>query len=174
MHEPDAAVSERGLDLVLGVGNPLMGDDGLGIAAVAALRDRWPDSKSLALVDGGTWGMTLLPLIEVAARLLIVDAIDRGEPPGTRITIEGDQIPRQLALKLSQHQSDLREALAVAELRGTLPAETVAIGIQPASVTLSTELSAVVADGFPALLRDVEGRLRRWGHLPSGGESFDA
>ena len=174
MHDREAVASEGGLDLVLGVGNPLMGDDGLGIAAVAALRDRWPDSESLALVDGGTWGMTLLPLIEAASRLLIVDAIDRGALPGTPITIEGDEIPRQLALKLSPHQTDLREALALAELRGRLPAETVAIGIQPASIALSTELSAVVADGFPALLRDVEVRLRQWGHRPSDVEALDA
>jgi len=174
MQGQDAEATEGGLDLVLGVGNPLMGDDGLGIAAVAALRDRWPDSKSLALVDGGTWGMTLLPLIEAANRLLIVDAIDRGAPPGTPITIEGDEIPRQLAIKLSPHQSDLREALAVAELRGKLPAVTVAFGIQPASIALSTELSAVVADGFQALLRDVEGRLRQWGHRPNDGETLDA
>lgn len=174
MQDQETVANEGGLDLVLGVGNPLMGDDGLGIAAVAALRDRWPDSKSLALVDGGTWGMTLLPLIEAANRLLIVDAIDRGAPPGTPITIEGDEIPRQLAIKLSPHQSDLREALAVAELRGRLPAVTVAFGIQPAIIALSTELSAVVADGFQALLRDVEGRLRQWGHQPSDGETMDA
>jgi hydrogenase maturation protease len=154
------------MTVVIGVGNPLMGDDGLGIAAIAAIRERWDESEALSLVDGGTWGMNLLPLIESADRLLILDAIDRGVAPGSLIAIEGDEIPRQLAVKVSPHQTDLREALALAELRGALPRMMVAMGIQPAHVALSTELSAVVAAGLPALLRDVEVRLRQWGHEP--------
>jgi hydrogenase maturation protease len=110
--------------------------------------------------------MNLLPFIESADRLLILDAINRGVAPGSVISIEGEEIPRQLAVKVSPHQTDLREALALAELRGKLPRMMVAMGIQPAHVGLSTDLSPVVAAGFPALLRDVEVRLRRWGHEP--------
>ena len=154
------------MTVVIGVGNPLMGDDGLGIAAIAAIRERWDESESLSLVDGGTWGMNLLPVIESADRLLILDAIDRGVAPGSVIALEGEEIPRQLAIKVSPHQTDLREALALAELRGALPRMMVAMGIQPAHVALSTDLSPVVAAGLPALLRDVEVRLRQWGHEP--------
>ncbi len=155
-----------GLDVVMGVGNPLMGDDGLGIAAVAALRTRWMDSTKLVIVDGGTWGMNLLPLIEGARRLMIIDAIDRGLPPGARIELEREEIPRYLGLKLSPHQLDLREVLALAELRGTLPEETIAIGVQPDRVELSLELSPVVAAKLPGLLSDIEEQLVRWGHRP--------
>ena len=154
------------MTVVIGVGNPLMGDDGIGIAAISAVRDRWGESESLSLVDGGTWGMNLLPLIESADRLLILDAIDRGVAPGSLVALEGDDIPRQLAIKVSPHQTDLREALALAELRGALPRVMVALGIQPAHVALSTDLSPIAAAGLPALLRDVDDRLRRWGHEP--------
>ena len=151
-------------DLVIGVGNPLMGDDGLGIAAVARLAEEWPNDESLSFVDGGTWGMNLLPLIESASRVMILDAIDRGLPPGTTITLEREEIPRYFAIKLSPHQLDLREVLAVAELRGTLPSETIALGVQPERVELSVSLSSPVAAAVDSLLAAANGRLAAWGH----------
>jgi hydrogenase maturation protease len=154
----------RAGDLVIGVGNPLMGDDGLGIETVARLRARWSDRPTLTFVDGGTWGMNLLPLIESARRVLIIDAIDRGLPPGARILLERDEIPRYVAVTLSPHQLDLREVLALAELRGNLPGDTVALGIQPDRVELSLELSPVVASGVDDLIADIERRLAVWGH----------
>ena len=153
-------------DVVIGVGNPLMGDDGFGIVAIALVRERWRDSPSLVLVDGGTWGMNLLPIIENARRLLIIDAIDRGLPPGSRIELDRAEIPRYLGLKLSPHQLDLREVLALAELRGTLPLETLAVGVQPERVELSLDLSSPVAAKLHGVVADIEDQLRRWGHQP--------
>src|SRR5512146_3391974 len=163
-------------DVILGVGNPLMGDDGLGISVVARLRALWgrDDEPELMLVDGGTWGMNLLPIIEQARRLLIVDAIDRDTEPGTFVTLHRDEIPRYLGRTLSPHQLDLREVLALAELRGTLPEETTAVGIQPANIELSLELSAEVSATLPALLDDIEFRLRRWGYAPRAVEVTNA
>lgn len=155
----------RRLDVVLGVGNPLMGDDGLGITAVAQLRDRWDTAPDLTIVDGGTWGMNLLPMIEQARRLLIIDAIDRGLEPGSRVVLERDEIPRYFGRTLSPHQLDLREVLALAELRGNLPRETVAMGIQPDRLELSLDLSSVVAASLPSLVSDVDELLRAWGHI---------
>ena len=152
-------------DVVLGVGNPLMGDDGLGIAVVAHVQSAWGEAPELLVVDGGTWGMNLLPIVEQARRLLIVDAIDRDAKPGTLVTLQRDEIPRYFGRTLSPHQLDLREVLALAELRGPLPQETVAVGIQPAAIELSLELSSEVAAALPALLDDIESRLRRWGYL---------
>jgi hydrogenase maturation protease len=156
----------RTADVVLGVGNPLMGDDGLGIAVVALLKSRFPESPSLQIVDGGTWGMNLLHIIESARRLMIVDAIDHGEPPGSRIELDREELPRYFAIKLSPHQLDLREVLGLAELRGTLPEETFAIGVQPERLELSLDLSPTVAAKLPGLLSDIEAELERWGHHP--------
>lgn len=128
--------------LVLGVGNPLMGDDGFGLALLEHLRHRceWP--ADVTLMDGGTWGMNLLPAIEDADALLILDAIDAGKRPGALVWMDRGDLPRYVAQKLSPHQVDLRDVLALAELRGHLPTYAAAIGVQPERIALGTELSA--------------------------------
>ena len=151
-------------DVVIGVGNPLMGDDGIGLVALGRLQDEWDIAGDVLLVDGGTWGMNLLPTIEGARHLLLLDAIDARMPPGAEVTLVRDEIPRYFAHKLSPHQIDLRETLALAELRGTLPAETVAVGLQPERIELSLALSQSVAARVDALLATVRHQLSLWGH----------
>ena len=151
--------------LVIGLGNPIMADDGLGIAALQRLRDvRLP--ASVRLVDGGTWGMNLLPLIEEADEVLLIDAIDRGEPPGSLIVLEQEQVPRWLGIKLSPHQVGLAEVLALAELRGSLPPRLVVIGLQPARVEMDSGLSPEVDAQMDQLLAVVLQQLERWGQIP--------
>ena len=149
--------------VVLGLGNMLMADDGVGLAALARLEEEWFIPRDVELVDGGTWGMCLLPVIERADRVLILDAIDLGDPPGTLIRLEGDEIPRFLALKLSPHQVDLREVLALAELRGTLPGQVIALGIQPERVEMSAVFSPVVAARLDQLVHLAAETLYDWG-----------
>jgi len=150
--------------VVIGLGNPLMGDDGVGLAALARLRDDW-QLDGVELVDGATWGLALLPVIEDAERLVLVDAIAAHSRPGDVIELSRDRLPIYLSRKLSPHQVDMRDALAVAELRGRLPNDVVAIGVQPAAVTLGTELSPPVAGQLDALVRAVVTQLERWGHV---------
>jgi hydrogenase maturation protease len=153
-----------GLALVIGLGNPIMADDGLGLAALERLRERWSVPKSVRLVDGGTWGMNLLPLIEGAEHVIFLDAIDAGRPVGTAVVVERDELPRLFGLKLSAHQVDLREVLAAAELRGTLPASLVAIGLQPGRVEMGVGLSPEVEAGLDDVLGLLSERLARWGY----------
>jgi hydrogenase maturation protease len=127
--------------VVIGLGNPLMGDDGLGLSVLDELRSGYTLPEEVELVDGGTWGMNLLPTIEDADELILIDAIDAGQKPGTFIRLERHRLPRYLATKISPHQVDLRDVLGLAELRGTLPAATVALGLQPESVELRNSLS---------------------------------
>jgi hydrogenase maturation protease len=150
--------------VVIGLGNPIMGDDGLGLAALERLRDGWDTPAGVELVDGGTWGMNLLPLIEEAARVLLIDAIDIGATPGTEVVLPRDRLPRYLATKISPHQVDLRDVLALAELRGTLPQHTTAVGLQPARVEMTTELSDVVRQRLDPLVTRVVALLAEWGH----------
>jgi hydrogenase maturation protease len=149
--------------LVIGLGNPMMADDGLGLAALERLRQGWRLPKSVHLVDGGTWGMNLLPLIEEAERIVFLDAIDAGRPVGSLVQLEREELPRLFALKLSAHQIDLREVLAVAELRGTLPSDLAAIGLQPGRLELSSGLSPELECRLDELLTAVVARLERWG-----------
>lgn len=150
--------------VVVGLGSPIMGDDGIGIAALEQLQREWV-LEGVELVDGGIWGMSLLPVVEDAERLLLVDAISAGGVPGDVITLERDRLPIYLERKLSPHQVDIRDVLAVAELRGRLPQDTVAIGIQPLNVELSTSLSDVAGRSVDALVAAVVQRLVQWGHI---------
>ena len=141
-----------------------MADDGLGIAALERLRERWSFQPEVQLVDGGTWSMNVLHVIEQADHLLLLDAIHAGCAPGALVILERDQIPRFFSTNVSPHQIDLRETLALAELRGALPDYTVAIGLEPARVEMSTELSPEVAMALPQLELEVIDRLQSWGH----------
>ena len=130
--------------LVLGLGNPLMGDDGLGLTALERLATRWVVPPEVQLLDGGTGGLQLLPPIEDADRLIFLDVIEAGEEPGRLVLLERDELPRFFAHKISPHEIALRDVLALAELRGRLPAHLVAIGLQPARVTMGPGLSPEV------------------------------
>lgn len=149
--------------VVLGLGNMLMADDGVGLAALERLQEEWFVPRGVSLVDGGTWGMNLLHIVEGAHRLLIFDAIDAGGPPGSLVRLERDDIPRFLAQKVSPHQIDLREVLALAELRGMLPPHLIALGLQPERIELSTELSFPVAARLDELVRAGVDTLEQWG-----------
>jgi len=148
---------------ILGLGNPLMGDDGFGLAALARLTELWT-IDDVELMDGGTWGMSLLPMIEDAERLILLDAITAGAAPGEIVVLERDRLPIYLTRKLSPHQIDLRDVLAVAELRGTLPSETIALGVEPERVELGLALSDSAANAVDAVVGLVIERLTQWGH----------
>jgi hydrogenase maturation protease len=153
--------------VVIGLGNPLMGDDGLGLAVLERLRD-YALPPAVELVDGGTWGMNLLPVIEDADELILIDAIDVGVAPGTPVHLEHARLPRYLATKISPHQVDLRDVLALAELRGTLPPDTVALGLQPASIELRNSLSDILRCGVDTLAATVVQELARRGYPAAG------
>ena len=148
---------------VIGLGSPLMGDDGFGLVALARLRDEWT-LDGVELADGGTWGMSLLPLVEDAERLVLLDAIAAGVSPGEMVVLERDRLPIYLGRKLSPHEVDMRDVLAAAEWRGRLPAETVAIGVQPQMVDMVIGLSPAVDRAVEPVVAAVIARLRRWGH----------
>lgn len=141
-----------------------MGDDGLGLVALEHLRESWRFEPHVELVDGGTWGMNLLPFLEGAQRVLVLDAIHTGSEPGSLVALEGAEIPRFLSTKVSPHQIDLREVIALAEFRGKLPEELVVVGLQPDRVEMSAELSPTVRAALAALVEETVRRLEAWGH----------
>jgi hydrogenase maturation protease len=149
--------------VVIGLGSPLMGDDGIGLRALERLRETW-DIEGVDLIDGGTWGMSLLPAIEDASHVMLLDAIRANAIPGEIIKLERQAVPRYLSAKVSPHQVDLCDVLAVAELRGRLPDELVALGIEPRRVSLGTELSEECEEALDVLVAAAVDRLMRWGH----------
>jgi hydrogenase maturation protease len=160
----------RGETVVVGLGNPLMGDDGLGIGALAALRARWTFEPPVRFVEGGTSGLRLLPMLTTASHVLFLDAIDVGARPGTPLALAGDDLPRLFAPVVSGHELGLRHVLALAELSGARPEAIEAIGLQPGVVGPPPGLSPAVAAALPGLLAEVVARLASWGHAARPAE----
>jgi hydrogenase maturation protease len=155
-------------NLVVGIGNLVMGDDGVGVRVVQQLTESRTLPTGVRLLDGGTLGLDLLHHLEGVERLLFVDAVDWGAAPGSIIRMEGDEIPELFATRLSPHQVGLQDLLAVAELQGLAFEEMVLWGVQPASIELGLELSPAVADRLSELVARVEEEVAAWGGGDSG------
>lgn len=145
--------------LVLGLGNTIMSDDGIGPKVIEQLQQGAGLPEGVTLLDGGTLGLDLLPFLEGIQRLIIVDAVNIGKPAGTCVRLAGDDVPMALETKLSPHQMGMKDLLAVARLMGQLPEEIVLIGVQPACLEMDTELTESVAAAIPTLLTMVQAEL---------------
>lgn len=141
--------------LVLGVGNLLLTDDGLGIHAIRRLCQVAHLPEEVQVVDGGTSGLDLLHHLEGVSRLIIIDAIEMGKQPGTLRRIAGDDVPAFLSLKMSPHEIGLPDMLFAAKLRDLYPDHVVIWGIQPATTEVGLELSPVVASQLDTLVERV-------------------
>ena len=119
--------------LVLGLGNPLLGDDGAGLELLERVENEGPWPDNVRLVDGGTWGMSLLPDIIEAEMLLVLDAVRTGREAGAVVRGEDEAVPRWYSRPVSPHQVDLAEVLGAAQLLGKLPGRLVVVGIEPES-----------------------------------------
>jgi len=129
---------------VLGVGNILFTDEGVGIRVVERLMEKYGFPANVSLVDGGVLGLNLLGVISEADRLIVVDAIRNGGNPGDFYRLVGEEIPKRVFAKNSLHQVDLLEALTLCQALDKVP-ETVIIGIEPEDIsTLCIDLSDAI------------------------------
>jgi hydrogenase maturation protease len=154
--------------LVLGIGNILWADEGFGVRCVEALNAGWSLPDNVTVMDGGTQGLYLLPYVQEADCLLVFDAVDYNDPPGSLREVVGDQVPRFMGVKkMSLHQTGFQEVLMAAELIGKLPAELVLIGVQPEELEdFGGSLRGVVKAQMPAALALGCDWLARWGAVP--------
>ena len=147
--------------LVLGLGNPLRGDDGMGSRVVEELiRRELPEG--VTALDGGTGGLDLLQVLEGWERVVVVDAADVGREPGQFVRFTPDQARlAEAADRFSLHHAGLSEVLALANALGRTLPEMVVFGVQPAEVDWREGLSLAVENALPALvdavLKDVAG-----------------
>jgi hydrogenase maturation protease len=151
--------------LVLGLGNLLLSDDGLGIHAIDRLRkDPRIDSgahSNVTLLDGGTQGLSLMPHLSGFPRLLVIDAIDVGAAPGTVVRFEGKALDG-LPGKATVHQLGFADLMVAMKLLGESPEEVVVLGVQPLSTEWSVDLTPPVQNALPALLDMVVAQLETW------------
>lgn len=154
--------------IVLGLGNLLYADEGLGVRVAEHLYTNYDFPAHVEIVDGGTQGITLLAHVEAADRLLILDAVDFGLEPGTVVIKESGHIPAYItAHKASVHQNSFSEVLGLAELTGVLPKDIVLIGMQPVSLAFGDSLSDEAKARLPELAQLALDTLERWDVIPS-------
>ena len=138
--------------LVLGLGNVLLGDDGVGPAMVARLRDTHTIPQGARCVDGGTLGLSLLPYLEDARMVILVDAVAADASPGTLVRFEGPDVAPVVAARLSPHQIGVADLLEGARWHDRAPTKLVLLGIVPESIELGVGLSTPVLRSMPELL----------------------
>ena len=150
--------------LVLGIGNVLLQDEGLGIHALAELQRRFTFDEGIELLDGGTAGVELLRHLDGREHVIVIDAIAAGHPPGTVFRVEGEDVPRMFHLRISPHQIGLSDVLATALITDSLPGEMVLFGMEPETMTMGLALTATAESSLGKLVDSVADELRRLGH----------
>jgi hydrogenase maturation protease len=139
--------------LVIGMGNVLMQDEGIGVRAVEALEQRYRIPAGVEVVDGGTTGMELFEPMREADILLIADAVNTGAPYGTLVRIANDEIPAFFQTKLSNHQLGVSDLLALLKLKGEMPEQVIIIGMVPHSLENRLGLTPEAEKGLQEMLR---------------------
>lgn len=153
--------------VVLGVGNLILADEGVGVRVVEALQREYAMPEGVEIIDGGTSGMELLDEMSNLDLLLVVDAIAAGKPPATLVTLRDAEVPVFFRRNLSPHAIGLSDVLASLEFMGAEPKESVIIGVQPVSMELSTELTPEIAALVPTLVQQVVDELVAHGLTPT-------
>src|SRR5581483_1373842 len=149
--------------VVLGLGNLLNSDEGVGVHAVRVMQNEWGARfPHVEFVDGGTLGLNLLPWVENATHLLLLDCINAKQPPATLMELTKEEIPLFAQVKMSIHQLTFQEVLGIAKMRGKLPEHVHLIGVQPASLAISTALIPAVQAQVPEVLRRAQDILEQW------------
>ena len=138
--------------LVLGLGNVLLGDDGLGAAAVARIEREYRAPPGVQLEDGGTLGLSLLGLIAESDHVVLVDAVRADSPPGTLIRLDGADVSDAVRDRLSPHQIGVADLLEAARLIDSYPATVTLLGLVPDSIDLSVARSSAVDDKLDELV----------------------
>jgi hydrogenase maturation protease len=157
--------AEKPIDLlVLGLGNVILGDDGLGAAAVARLESRYRIPEGVRLEDGGTLGLALLDLIGEARNLILVDAVRTGEPPGTLVRLDGGDVMDAVRDRLSAHQAGVADLLDAARLIDCYPATVTLLGLTPETIDLSVVRSGPVDEGLDGLVAAVVSEVQAFGY----------
>lgn len=152
--------------VVLGIGNILLSDEGVGVRVVERLEAEYRLPPAVEVIDGGTCGMEMLEQLENLDALIVVDCVRCGQPPATPVLLKDDDVPVFFKTKLSPHQVSLSDVLASLEFTDKAPKKTVIIGMQPVSMDTGMELTPAVAARVDELLAMTLVELRAVGIEP--------
>lgn len=149
--------------LVLGLGNILLGDEGVGVKAVQRINEAYSFFGTVEVLDGGTAGFDLLDTIADRDCVIIVDAVEGGLEPGEMVRLEDDAVPAYFRTLISPHQLGLAEVLALLKIMDEAPKKVILIGVQPKCLDLSLNLSDLIQTKLDALVDAVLRELKQLG-----------
>jgi hydrogenase maturation protease len=151
--------------VVLGVGNLLWADEGFGVRCAEALGDGWDFTPPIEVLDGGTLGLALVPLLLDATHVLLFDAVDHRGAPGSLLVARDAEVPRFMtSSKMSLHQAGMNDILASLELLGHKPVNFTVIGIKPVELAdYGGSLTEAVQQQLPVALQLGIEELAGWG-----------
>jgi hydrogenase maturation protease len=149
--------------LILGIGNTLLSDEGVGIHMLDYMRRHYPELAGVEYLDGGTLSFTLAAWIEEADNLIVVDAAELDAIPGTVRVFPGEEMDRFAGkTKRSVHEVSLGDLLAIAHLTDALPAKRALVAIQPEEIDWGQCLSNRVKQALPVAGRSISDLLQQW------------
>jgi hydrogenase maturation protease len=149
---------------VLGVGNVLTRDDGLGPYVIGVLEAQYDFSDGVEVLDVGTPGLDFTPFLSDALAVIVVDTVRSDAPPGTlRLYRDAEIVASPPPSRMSPHEPGLREALMATELTDSSPREMLLVGVVPETTEAGTRLSRPVADAVPKVVKVVIEELDRLG-----------
>ncbi len=145
-HETEAKPQRA---VLLGVGNILLSDEGVGVRLVERILDRHRLPAGVAVLDGGTCAMEMLEDLEHLDLLVIADCVRSGRTPGSVVVLREEEVPAFFRTKLSPHQVGLADVLATLRFIGRAPRRTVVVGVEPQSLATGMSLSSAVRAALP-------------------------
>lgn len=150
--------------LVLGIGNLLIGDEGVGCLTVEELSRRYTLPPSVECVDGGTAGFELLSMIDGKDQVILIDALRNDMAPGTVVMVEGEHVPKAFLARTTPHQLGICDVLAAAQLCETMPEHLTLYGIEPKQMEVGIGLTPEVEAGMEKIINAVVDQLRHYGY----------
>ena len=149
--------------VLLGVGNILLTDEGLGVHVVKALKENYTFTPPISIIDGGTMGMELLTYMQGMKKILLVDAINGGDAPGTVYEFPHKELEQYFTEHISVHEVGMQDILRIRAIQEEPLEDAIVIGVEPESLELGFEPSEVVQRALPEVKDRVLNVLRQWG-----------
>lgn len=149
--------------VVLGVGNILLTDEGLGVHVVEDLKANYNFTPHISLIDGGTMGMELLTYMRGMKKILLIDAVNGGEAPGTIYEFPHRELEQYFTDHISVHEVGMQDILRIRAIQENPLEDAIVIGVEPESLEVGFEPSEPVQRALPEVKERVLRVLRDWG-----------
>lgn len=149
--------------LVLGIGNILLSDEGVGVRLVEKLEQCFDCTPAIDVVDGGTCGMELMECMAGRDHLIVADAVLTGKAPGSVTVLRDREVPALFTRKISPHQLGLADVLMALQLTGEFPRQLTLVGVEPEALDSGIGLSDTVTRALEPALQHIIVALRQSG-----------